>query len=290
MSSQSVLGLSSFISNEFFSFGKKEQETIKKEEPSLWDWIGKNTDKNGLKDHVVLKDETVMLRGHTASMFLRNGKEIDHVLNEFKQDFKIYQSLFSSNKAALIEFGKAQKALWKDLDDLASTETTYEEVRAAVLKHQVDAVKFSPPNNIARKFSYPKTYMLGDFNGYFSKDSGRFDTKQTPREADPVEIKSLAEKDKNEIVKLAFDILMFHTDLEYFDDEKIGLCWDMTDSPTRGFMVQINRDQDVMDVLSVFTEHGMTETELNAGLIYILGERTKYLSEALWGYIRASVK
>lgn len=290
MSSRSVLGLSNFISNEFFSFGKKEQETIKQEEPSLWDWINKNTNKNGLNDHVVLKDETIMLRGDVASMFLRNGKEIDHVLNEFKQDFKIYQSMFTSNKSALADFGKAQKAFCKDLDAIGNGETPFTKVRETILKYKASAEKFSPPNNIARKFSYPRTYMLGDFKGYFDGDSNRFHTKQKPTEADPVEIKSMSEKDKKEIVQLAFEILFFHIDLEYFDEEKIGLGWDMTDSPTRGFMSEINKDDELMGVLRVFTEHGIADNELNAGLTDILVARVKYLSDALWGYIRASVK
>lgn len=289
MSTQAHLGLSNFISNEFF-FGKKEEKVIKEEEPNIWNWMSKNVDKYELKPTVKFKDEIITLRGNTASMFLRNGKEIDHVAREFKQDFDIYQSLFNSNKSKLAEFGKAQKALYRDLDAIANSETTYEQLKAVLLKHKDSAIKFSPPNNICSKFSYPKSYMLGDFPGYFNKETTHFNTEQKPKEVETVELHSMSDKDKKDIVKLAVDILMFETDIEFFDDEKIGLCWDMTDSPTRGFMDELDKDKEAMSILRPFIEHGMTSEELNAGIIDILKKRVGFLSKGIWGYIRASVK
>lgn len=294
MSTKKNMGLSNFLSLEFFGFGGSNHGSHQHQqtEESIYSWITDNTRNSKLTDGHEVKDGTIAMRGEKASMFVRNGKEIDNVLNEFKKDFHTYDTIFKAHKGELQAFGKEQNNFITDLDRIASHDTTFDQVRNVILKYKAAAKKYSIDNSIASRFHEPSDHFLGDYkSGFMSRsDHAYFESKQEPNaNRDSVELQTPSEKELADLVKLGFDIQKLQLELTDLDEE-VGTCIDHTDSPLRGFYSEISDDNELMEILNPFSEHGMSDEDHNAGLIDVLVKRVDNLYEALWTYIKRSVR
>lgn len=279
--------LSNFLSLEFF-FNQnsiKQEENHEEDSSAIYSWINEHTEHNKLDAE--LKEGEVHLRGKSASMFYRGRQQIEDVYASFKHDLSAYESIFKSSKNRLKEFGKAQHGLVKDLDKIASPNTTFEQVRSAILKYKDQANEFRTENSIAAHFHEPSDHFLGNYETPFLSDDKSFITTQHLEKGMSAEVPGLTEENKDKIVGLAFEIQKLQIELADLD-ESIGMCVDHTDSPIRGFVDEIYEDHEIMAVLNPFSEHGMTEEDHNAGLVDILVQRVDNLYEALWTYIRRS--
>lgn len=278
--------LSNFISLEFFnSNSSKQEENHEEDVTAIYSWIHENTEHGKLT--APLNEGEVYLRGKSASMFHRNGQQIEDVLAEFSRDLRAYESIYKTNKNALTEFGKAQKGIVKDLERIADPETTFDQVRAVIMKYNVESRKFGEGNSIAHHFHEPTTRFLGDYETGFLNGRDEFQTIQHLKKYKSAELPSLTEENRDAIVKLAFDIQGLQTNLTDLE-ERIGVCIDHTDSPIRGFIGDISEDKELMPILNPFSEHGMVHEDHNGGLVDILVKRVDNLYEALWNYIKHS--
>lgn len=279
--------LSNFISTEFFfNHNSSKQEENHEEDPSaLYTWIHENTDHGRLTAE--LKEGNAFLRGKAASVFHRGGHVIEDVYSAFSRDLKAYETILKTYKSQLTEFGKTQKSIIKDLDKIADPKTTYEQVRAVLLKYKNQAANYTPQHSIAAHFREPSEHFLGDYETPFLTDEKYFETKQQLSKQPSAELPALTQENEDKIVTLAFDIQKLQIDLSDLD-EKIGVCIDQTDSPIRGFVDEIYNEPELVAILNPFSEHGMVFEDHNAGLVDILVKRVDNLYEALWSYIRHS--
>lgn len=254
---------------------------------TIEDWIYGNTKNGKLNDNVELREERVHLRGHYASLFRRNGSLIHDVLSEFKKDYSAYEQILHSNRSALIEFGKSQNALQDDLHSIANPETTFEEVKDVIMKYQGASKRFYGHSALSYRFHEPSQHFLGDYETGFLSHEHFFESNQQLGKYETAELEGLTKSNKDAVVKLAFDIGKLVGEIEELDEE-VGSCIDMTDSPIRGFIDEINDDATLMGILSPFTEHGMVEEDHNAGLLDVLKKRVENLNGALWHYVKES--
>lgn len=276
-----------FISLEWFHSPSKPAEEPKKE-PLPFEEMERNLKEGRLSNGLEMKTGEIEINAPEAAMFYRADRPISYPLDEFRDEFKIYDDIYRVNKSAVIKFNQDQKAFNKAMHRLASPSTSWDQLRSEILSFAQTSKKHSGGNSVCAKFKEPRGVLLGGYVNRFQNAQGtKFITDQPNTGRNTVRVHALIAMDSNAFLELINRMGKFLGTLEDIREDA-DVCFDMTDSPMRGFMTEIDSDQEVREILNPFIEYGMTDHDSNAGLFDILQERVGNLQKAAMLYVRLS--